>query len=305
MILDDTYFTPQEKILFSLRKLFMDWGFQAHPKLKWEDYDFYAQHKAFLKNAPILSFHDYNGALLALRPDVTLSLVRRHSSTDSLRKWYYEETVYRVPPGATGFEEDLQTGVEYLGSLQKEQEMEWIILAVESLKMLSNRSLLDLSHTALLPGLLEAYRIPEERTPWFIETFQKRNLAELRRWIPHSEPLQQLASHYHLIREGLSLLATLPQNPYLETVLTQLTPIVDNLQKVHPSILASLRLDSAMEPNITYYKGILMKGYIPQAKEAILNGGCYDPLLEKLEKTGRGFGFALSIPMIQKEGPLR
>ena len=62
-----------------------------------------------------------------------------------------------------------------------------------------------------------------------------------------------------------------------------------------------MRLDSSMEPNIGYYRGLLLRGYLPNAKGAILNGGRYDPLLEKLNKPDFGFGFAVNLPNYNDE----
>lgn len=308
MTIDGSLLRSREKAILALRHVFQQFEYHPYPKLRWEDYDFYAQHKAFLQNTPILSFHDYDGRLLALRPDVTLSLVRRYQPDGLIQKWSYEETVYRVPEGAYGFQEMLQMGVECLGPLTDKEELDLICMAGDSLKVLNDAFLLDISHTTLLPGLLLSLQIPESIQAPLMKAFQKRNLAEILSLSQeydldrqNIEITMQLLGHYGRLEEGLLQLQQLPSNPLLIQAISNLAPLIEKIQTQNPSLLQHLRLDSSMEPNIGYYRGLILRGYLPNAKAAILNGGRYDPLLEKLEKPDFGFGFALTLPHDEEE----
>ena len=60
-------------------------------------YDLYVRNKNFLKSDQIITFNDLNGKLMALRPDVTLSIVKNTKDCgDKLCKYYYNENVYRL-----------------------------------------------------------------------------------------------------------------------------------------------------------------------------------------------------------------
>ena len=308
MNINDAILSSQEQAIFALRQVFYQSGYRPYPKLRWEDYDFYVQHKAFLQNTPILSFHDYDGRLLALRPDVTLSLVRRYQPSGFLQKWYYEETVYRVPEGASGFQEMLQMGVECLGPITGVEEVELVCMAGESLSVLNDSFLLDLSHTSLLPGLLHSLMIPEQTKGHFMKAFQKRNLAEIfslsqEHHLPQqtSDIMMQLLGQYGSLSSGIAKLQQFPTNSLLYEALNQLIPLMEKIRVQNPKLIQHLRLDSSMEPNIGYYRGLLLRGYLPNAKGAILNGGRYDPLLEKLNKQDYGFGFAVNLPNYNDE----
>ena len=93
-----------EKAIYSLRDLYEKYGYSLYKVSKFEEYDLYAHNKSFLVSSNILSFTDTNGKLLALKPDVTLSIVKNISDNDeSTHKLCYNETVYRTSADSDGF----------------------------------------------------------------------------------------------------------------------------------------------------------------------------------------------------------
>ena len=74
MSFDNEILNIEEKAIFNLRKLFKDSGYQQYKVNKFEEYDLYVKNKSFLVNENVLTFTDTNGKLMALKPDVTLSI---------------------------------------------------------------------------------------------------------------------------------------------------------------------------------------------------------------------------------------
>ena len=71
---------------------------------KFEEYDLYTRNKDFLVSDSIITFTDTSGALMALKPDVTLSIIKDSADVDgSVKKVYYNENVYRVSKGTQSF----------------------------------------------------------------------------------------------------------------------------------------------------------------------------------------------------------
>ena len=64
-----------ERIVYSLRSLYSSYGFSQYKMGKFEEYDFYSRNKDFLVSDEVITFTDTNGKLMALKPDVTLSIV--------------------------------------------------------------------------------------------------------------------------------------------------------------------------------------------------------------------------------------
>ena len=83
-----------------------------------------------MKKGHIITFTDVDGSLKALKPDITLSIIKNNSGDSE--KVYYNENVYREMGGT--FKEILQVGVESVGQIDPYAEAEVIALAAKSLK---------------------------------------------------------------------------------------------------------------------------------------------------------------------------
>ena len=68
--------TNEEKLIYALRSLYEQNGYRRYKMSKFEEYDLYANNKDILESEGIITFTDTNGKLMALKPDVTLSVIR-------------------------------------------------------------------------------------------------------------------------------------------------------------------------------------------------------------------------------------
>ena len=103
MLIDDRVMNGQERISFMLRSLYSQHGYERYRMSKFEEYDLYSRNKDFLFSEGVITFTDTTGRLMALKPDVTLSIVKNRKDTPgSLQKLYYHENVYRVSGAADG-----------------------------------------------------------------------------------------------------------------------------------------------------------------------------------------------------------
>ena len=88
--------TADEIAVFNLRALYSDYGYERYKMSKFEEYDLYAKNKEFLTSKNVITFTDSDGRLLALKPDVTLSIIRNTKDRpSSLSKTQYNENIYR------------------------------------------------------------------------------------------------------------------------------------------------------------------------------------------------------------------
>ncbi len=94
---------------------------------------------------------------MALKPDFTLSIVKNQSasrSRASCGKYYYRESVYRTRRGEDAFSEIMQTGVECVGNVDTAAICEVILMALESLSLTGERTVLEISSMGILEGML-------------------------------------------------------------------------------------------------------------------------------------------------------
>mgnify|MGYP000360501305 CR=1 FL=1 len=120
--------------MLSLRQLYEHFGYVHYKMNKFEEYDLYAENKDFLAGDKIITFTDTNGKLLALKPDVTLSIVKNYNDIPGVvRKVYYNENIYRTSKSTKTYKEIMQMGLECIGDLDIYQIAEVLILAAASL----------------------------------------------------------------------------------------------------------------------------------------------------------------------------
>ena len=107
-----------EKVVFGLRELYAGLGYSQYKMNKFEEYDLYVKNKDFLISENVITFTDTNGKLMALKPDVTLSIIKNSKDeVGCVSKVYYNENVYRVSDRTHAFRELMQVGLECIGDL--------------------------------------------------------------------------------------------------------------------------------------------------------------------------------------------
>ena len=146
----------EEKAVFALRSLYGKYGYLPYKMSKFEEYDLYVRNKDFLVSDSVITFNDTNGRLLALKPDVTLSIVKNYVDEPGVtQKLFYNENVYRVSARTHTYKEIMQTGLECIGDIDLYDISEVVNLSLESLGEIGGEFVLDLSHLGVLSALLD------------------------------------------------------------------------------------------------------------------------------------------------------
>jgi len=79
MELDLKILKPQERVSLQLRILYEREGYRKYHMGRFEEYSLYQENRRFLSSEQVITFTDLDGRLLALKPDVTLSIARTPS----------------------------------------------------------------------------------------------------------------------------------------------------------------------------------------------------------------------------------
>ncbi|MBQ7726818.1 MAG: ATP phosphoribosyltransferase regulatory subunit, partial [Clostridia bacterium] len=181
MSVDENILKSEEKAVFSLRKLYLVHGYTHYKMNKFEEYDLYSENKDFLASDGIITFTDPDGKLLALKPDVTLSVLKNFRDVkDSVQKLYYNESVYRISENSHTYKEIMQTGLECLGDLTEREIAEVVLLALKSLSLISPRFMLNLSHVGLLAAVLDECGLTGKTRQTVLEAVTRKNRGRLK-----------------------------------------------------------------------------------------------------------------------------
>ena len=173
--------SAQEQITLELRGLYEQYGFRKYRMSRFEEYRLYLENQSFLPSEQVITFTDLDGRLLALKPDVTLSIFKNAQADGGVQRLYYIENVYRAARESGVYREISQMGLELLGQVDGYAKAQVVQLALRSLKATGHPYLLDLSHMGFIIGLLEGLQIPSECQDGLLDCLREKNAPELRR----------------------------------------------------------------------------------------------------------------------------
>lgn len=283
----------------TLNTLYRSYGYLPYKMSRFESYDLYVQNRDFLQSDKIITFTGEDGQLLALKPDITLSIVKNAPQGPGVvEKVYYQENVYRTQPGGGPIRELPQAGLECVGDLSSYELAEVLLLAALSLSALPGASVLDISHMGLIQQVLDSCHVRTCHRP--------QVLAALEHKSPHG--LAGIPCH---TPEKLELLLSCSGSPeaVLPRLKAQLTApgelvAVSQLERLcrllgRSGCTCQVRLDFSVNNQLKYYNGIVFKGYVQGVPASILSGGQYDRLPEKMGKQCKAMGFALYLDLLQ------
>ena len=288
----------EERIVHSLRSLYTSYGYTKFKMSRFEEYDLYAGNKDFLVSGNIITFTDTDGALMALKPDVTLSIVKGfREEEECVSKVSYDEKVYRVSSSSGVFKEITQVGIECLGDIEGVELGEVAMLAQKSLLLISDDSMLTISHM----GITEAFLA-------MIPSFTAR--AEALKYMEEKNisSLDALGDKYPECRDAILKLRSLVLlNGSNEEVIKKLSEMgadnkaLDELEEVL-SVLDNkhLRIDFSVLGGMNYYNGITFRGYVKGVPESVISGGQYDKLMARMGKKAKAIGFAVYMDALEK-----
>ncbi len=303
MKIDNAIFTNEERAIFALRSLYDRYGYSRYKMGRFEEYDLYVRNKDFLVSDEIITFTDRSGRLMALKPDVTLSIIKNTTDVPGqVQKLYYNENVYRVPKGGSSFKEIMQAGVECVGDLDTESIAEVVLLAARSLDMLSDSFVLDISHMGFISAVLDASGLSDSGRSQALNCYRHKNLHELnevcRAEGVDSSKLTAILDCCGNPAQVLPRIEQLLVTPAEQTAYREFRELCDALEDCGYG--DSLRVDFSVGNDLKYYSGVVFKGYVQGIPTGILSGGQYDALLRKMGRSSKAIGFAIYVDLLDK-----
>lgn len=297
---------PDERACLKLRGLYEQYGYKKYKMGKFEEYSLYVENKDFLGTDKVITFTDLDGRLLALKPDVTLSIIKNTNATVKCNeKLYYLENVYRESRESHTFKEISQMGLEYIGKVDAYCVTEILSLAAESLAAISQDYILEISHMSFVVELLESLQVPDHIKFKLLRLIRSKNADGLRKTaesIDLSElqirSLCELPSLYGNVRETVKEAKKICLNSAMSKSLTELEQAYEALEEL--DLAENIQVDLSIVNDIDYYNGIIFKGYVKELGKAVLSGGQYDQAMARIGKKVDAIGFALYLNEINR-----
>lgn len=286
-----------EETVYKLRSLYENYGYNQFKMNKFEEYDLYVRNKDFLVSTNIISFTDLDGKLMALKPDVTLSIIKNgNDDENALQKVYYNENVYRVPKTSQSFKEIMQVGLECIGNVDSYCVFEVLLLALKSLQAISNDFVLDVSHLGIVKEVMDGNDLSEPQRKEIAKCFGEKNTHDLFKY-KGGDVLAKLVSTYGNVEKVGKVLDEIYPNGLSDSA-KLLKDVVVLLEQ--SGYKDKVRIDFSVLNDMNYYSGIVFQGFVKGIPTSVLSGGQYDYLMSKMGRKSKAIGFAVYIDLIER-----
>ena len=296
----DTPLKPEERVLFALRGLYQKYGYSQFKMSKFEEYDLYARNKDFLISDGVITFTDTDGRLMALKPDVTLSIIKNtRNAPGDIQKLYYSENVYRVSGSTRQFKEILQTGLECIGDVDLYNLCEVISLAAQSLNTIGERYVLDLSHMGVVSALVDALGLDADTRGQVLRCIGEKNADGVRKLCPDmdTEGIRALIAARGPAAKVVESLRPWCAEGAAKAALDELAQVAGILDAIG---CGGVQVDFSIVNDMNYYNGIVFMGYIDGIPASVLSGGQYDKLMQRMGSLARAVGFAIYMDLLER-----
>ena len=293
----------EDEAVIVLKNLYRTYGYLPYKMSKFEEYDLYVENKNFLVSDDIITFSDFNGKLMALKPDVTLSIIKKVKSTQYTEKLFYHENVYRALKNAKEVREILQMGLECIGDVGTYETAEVLMLASKSLAALSKHYVIDISHMGFVDGILEASGADFVTRSEIMTYIKEKNSHDITKTcdragisLENTERICKAATLWGGFEDLLPQLKEISVNDKTENAIRELEEIYSIL-KIN-GCSEYVKIDFSVMNDMNYYNGVVFRGFVEGVPVNVLSGGRYDKITERFGMKSGAIGFAVYLGIL-------
>ncbi len=306
MQIDNKILKADENAAYSLRSLYRRFGYSQYKMSKFEEYALYIRNKDFLVSDGIISFTDTNGRLLALKPDVTLSIINNSRDVSGqVQKLYYDENVYRISKNSHTYKEIKQTGLECIGDVALFELCEVVMLAIRSLETISDDYILEISHVGVMESVFSDLALDADVEKKLIDEICQKSIDGLYAKCDEysiddaiKNKLSVFINNFASFEEAICSLKSVCVGHNSSKQLEEFCKILDFISEY--GLSQKVRVDFSLTNDMTYYSGIAFKGYIKDIPVSVLSGGQYDKLMQSMGRTSSAVGFAVYLDALER-----
>ena len=292
-----------------LTRLFRQRGFLEVYTPETEFYDLFARSGSAIPQERMIKVGDPGGKFCVMRPDSTTPIARvaatKLKAVPLPQRLYYDQTVYRANPAHNGGSREIpQCGVELIGAGGEKADVEIIAAAIDALRCCGAPKFhVELGHAGYFRELAGRLALGEDAVEELRALIEGKNFAALKDFLapwrgdPACAALEQLSRLFG----GAEVLGQAER-------LAGKTPAVDYLARLYDELSAAgygpyVRFDLGMVHQIDYYTGVVFRGYVEGAGDAVLSGGRYDNLVGLFGREAQATGFAVDVDAVARTLP--
>jgi ATP phosphoribosyltransferase regulatory subunit len=288
-------------------QVFAGWSYDEIIVPMFDYHDLFARGMGAERAERTYRFTDRDGALLALRPEMT-SLVARTVATRFVQRerpirLCYSGEVFRYDePTERAAREFHQLGIEQIGQPSPTADIEVLLIAAELLATIGLHEFrITLAHVDFFNGVANALEMDEAKRSQLRELIERRNSIALDQFLQANAPnmtderrqsfcqLTQIAGKAEALTKARETL----RNETSRTAIEQLAAIYDTLTAL--GLAEQFDIDFGDAGGLEYYTGLTFKVYVPGWGTEIGSGGRYDNLISNFGKAEPAVGFSFAL----------
>ena len=269
-----------------------------------EFYDLFLQSGNPMPQEAMLKLIDRSGKIMVMRPDCTAPIARvaatKLQTMPLPQRLYYDQTVFRSGAEHRGGSSEIaQCGVELIGAAGGKADLEMVALAVDALRSCgAARFHVELGHAGFFRALAGRMDMDGETVEQMRQLIEGKNFAALNDLLePYQgqsayaalKRLSRLFGGVEVLDEAEALAGEHETLEYLRSLWTELEAA---------GYGNYLRFDLGLVHQIDYYTGVVFRGYVEGAGNAVLSGGRYDGLAAAFGRSAPATGFAIDVDAV-------
>ncbi|WP_326911257.1 ATP phosphoribosyltransferase regulatory subunit [Sedimentibacter sp. MB31-C6] len=266
-----------------------------------EEYDEFTNINSRIDKKATVKLLDNTGEILILSPDITTNIINKYIPRwdigTKLKIFYYGKT-YKY--NGIGIKENREIGVELIGEKNKNTDEYVLGTAIKIMKNYSNDYLFEIGNSKFLKGLMQGCSFINEDYYNVLNLLHSKNKQGLKEYLsklPYKEAMSTLVNifdlegHFDEINEQLNGL-------YMNDLMKD---GINELYNIDKSITTkNITYDLSMVSELSYYDGIIFRGYIKGSNTEIIKGGRYDSFTEQYGYKIPGIGFSVELDELIK-----
>ena len=293
--------------MFILRKeienFLYDEGYMNIEPSIFEGYDEFTSVNSRINKKSTVKLLDNNSEILILSPDITTGIVNkfmpRWELGTKLKMFYYGKTYKH---NGIGIKENREMGVEIIGEKNQSTDENILNTAVRIISRYSNKYLFEIGNSKFLKGIMLACSFNKEDYENIMDLLYLKNRQELKEYLsklPYKEPMSTLVNIFDL--EGsFEQITDQLKGLYLNDLMIQGIDELRNIDNYMKKVSDKITYDLSMVSELSYYDGIIFRGYIDGSNKEIIKGGRYDSFTQQYGYKIPAIGFTVELDELIK-----
>ena len=268
-----------------------------------EEYDEFTDVYSKIDKKKTVKLVDNSSEILILTPDITTGIVNRlmnrWEENLKIKLFYYGKTYAH---SGTQIKEKRQMGVELIGEKNENTDENVLNTAIKVLNKYSKNYLFEIGNSKFLKGLMQSCSFKKEDYDNILKLIYFKSKQELKEYLSklqYKEAMSTLLNIFDLEGSFDEIKKEL-EGLYMNDLMKEGVDELSRVDKYLRNITGKTIFDLSLVSELSYYDGVIFRGYIEGSNKEIIKGGRYDSFTEQYGIKIPAIGFSIEIDELVK-----